>query len=284
MPKLVPQDCPEHASPTDLETRALTAVMGTRGLGSFFMSALRKANQLFGAALLLQLADLRRASDPLAKSFAQGKELELKLAFAHQTIDVLLDRLNRVPPSHRPHYRPADRGRILHHKDALHLSCQEIARLYALARSTVHRWVVDTLSPKKPDRPLVSPAPPDRSFCQLVKRQVRNLAMAGFGGSLRIAQTLALEGLRISRSTVRRWTKEPDHPGSAPQQEPRNPAAGAGKPERPKAVFAKRPNHVLMVDVTLIKSLAGFLFFRLALVLDSCGAPRYVESYAPSPL
>ena len=59
MPRLVPRDS-ACTSPTDLETRALAAVMGRRPLGELFMAALRRANQLFGAALLLQVAELRR--------------------------------------------------------------------------------------------------------------------------------------------------------------------------------------------------------------------------------
>jgi len=254
--------------------------MGRRPLGDLFMAALRRANQLFGAALLLQVAELRRTGDPVERALARTKELELQLAFAFQTIDVLLERLNRVPPAHRPRYRKADRGRILLHKDVFHLSCREIARLYALTRSTVHRWVVDCVAPKRPDRPLVAPAPPDRSYSALLRQQVLNLSMAGFGGSLRIAQTLAREGLLLSRSTVRRWMKEPAPTRGAslsrtPATSTRaNDEAPLSRPTsvapRPveRTVRARRPNHVLMVDVTLIKALMGFLRFRLAVVID----------------
>lgn len=277
MPRLVPTDSTAPC-PTDLETRALAAVMGPGRLGEAFMSALRRANQLFGAALLLQVAELRRAGDPVERALARTKELELQLSFAHQTIEILQERLERVPPAHRPHYRKADRGRILHHKDALHLSCREVARLYALTRSTVHRWVADAIAPKRPERPLVAPAPPDRSYSALVRQQVLNTAMAGFGGSLRIAQPLALEGLQLSRSTVRRWTKETEpaalEPTSKPphstDRESPSPAVSAEAPPRlvEKAVRARCPNHVLMVDVTWIKALFGFRSFRLAVVID----------------
>jgi len=215
------------------------------------------------------------------RALARTKELELQLSFAYQTIDVLLDRLNRVPPAHRPHYRKADRGRILHHKDVFHLSGREVARLYALTRSTIHRWVVDSIAPKRPDRPLVAPAPPDRSYSALARQQVLNMAMAGFGGSLRIAQTLALEGIRLSRSTVRRWTKETVPTGGAPVNATSAEAQRAGHDDRDatetaetplklveRAVRARRPNHVLMVDVTWIKALFGFCSFRLAVVID----------------
>ena len=279
MPRLVPSDS-TSASPTDLETRALAALMGRQPLGELFMTALRRANQLFGAALLLQVAEIRRAGDPVERALARTKEIEVQLAFAFQTIDVLLERLNRVPPSHRPRYRKADRGRILHHKDVFHLSCREIARLYALTRSTVHRWVVDCVAPKRPDRPLVAPAPPDRSYSALLRQQVLNLSMAGFGGSLRIAQTLAREGILLSRSTVRRWTKEPAPAGGPSPSETPATSNGADDDAPPslltsvaphrieRAVRARRPNHVLMVDVTLVKALMGFLHFRLAVVLD----------------
>lgn len=281
MPRLVPNDS-GHACPSDLETRALSAVMGRSRLADFFMTALRRANQLFGAALLLQVAELRRAGDPVERSFARTKELELQLSFAWQTIDILLERLDRVPPAHRPHYRKADRGRILQHKDVFHLSCREMARLYAVTRSTIHRWVVDSVAPKRPDRPLVAPAPPDQSYAALVRQQVLNMALAGFGGSLRIAQTLALEGIRLSRSTVRRWTKEtmpePAAPPGASGINAGTIASGEAATtttdadRRPslveRAVRARRPNHVLMVDVTLIKALMGCIHFRLAVVID----------------
>ncbi|HQP88548.1 MAG TPA: hypothetical protein PLL76_20040, partial [Thermoanaerobaculia bacterium] len=74
------------------------------------MAALRRANQLFGAALLLQVAELRRAGDPVERALARTKELELQLAFALPTIDVLLELLNRVPSAHRSRCRKADRG------------------------------------------------------------------------------------------------------------------------------------------------------------------------------
>lgn len=279
MPRLVPSD-PACASPTDLETRALAAVMGRKPLGGLFMAALRRANQLFGMALLLQVAELRRAGDPVERALARTKVLELQLAFAFQTIDVLLERLNRVPPAQRPRYRQADRGRILHHKDFFHLSCQKIVRLYALTRSTVHRWVVDCVAPKRPDRPLVAPAPPDRSYSVLLRQQVLNLSMAGFGGSLRIAQTLAREGILLSRSTVRRWTKEPAPTSGVPlsrttatsieahDDAPASRPTSAAPRHVERAVRARRPNQVLMVDVTLVKVLMGFLRFRLAVVID----------------
>lgn len=280
MPRHVPTDSTSGAPPTDLETRALAAVMGSRPIGELFMAALRRANQLFGAALLLQVAELRRAGDPVERALARTKEIELQLAFAFQTIDILLERLSRVPPAHRPRYRKADRGRILHHKEVFHLSCREIARLYALTRSTVHRWVVDCMAPKRPDRPLVAPAPPDRSYSALVRQQVLNLSMAGFGGSLRIAQTLAREGLLLSRSTVRRWTKESSPGDGGPLPKTLATSNGAGGDARPsrstvvarhaveQAVRARCPNHVLMVDVTLVRALMGFLRFRVAVVLD----------------
>ena len=277
MPRLVPCDSP-HACPSDLETRALAAVLGRGKLTDLFMTALRRANQLFGVALLLQVAELRREGDPVERSFARAKELELQLSFAWLTIDVLLDRLGRVPPAHRPHYRKSDRGRILQHKDVFHLSCREVARLYAVTRSTIHRWVVDSVAPKRPEKPLVALAPPDRSYHALVRQQVLNMAMAGFGGSLRIAQTLALEGIRLSRSTVRRWTKDAGPVAASPTAA--TPSAGAGpgrccsgrSEARPtsveRAVRARRPNHVLMVDVSLVKALMGFVHFRLAVVID----------------
>ena len=85
------------------------------------------------------------------------------------------------------------------------------------------------------------------------------MELAGFGGNDLIARTLARAGWKLSAG---RWD------GSA---------RGAGRLPRvpevastvPRAVRAKRPNHVWMVDLTDVKGLFGIVTFKVAVVFDA---------------
>ncbi len=85
------------------------------------------------------------------------------------------------------------------------------------------------------------------------------MELAGFGGNDLIARTLARAGWKLSSRTVgrirrERWTTPPP-PGAAPGV--------------PRAVRAKRPNHVWMVDLTDVKGLFGIVTFKVAVVFDA---------------
>jgi transposase InsO family protein len=85
------------------------------------------------------------------------------------------------------------------------------------------------------------------------------MELAGFGGNDLIARTLARAGWKLSARTVGRIRK-----GRWPLPHP---------PEAfstiPRAVRAKRPNHVWMVDLTDVKGLFGLVTFKVAVVFDA---------------
>jgi len=96
-------------------------------------------------------------------------------------------------------------------------------------------------------------------YSDVVGDLVRLMDQMGFGGNLRIAQTLARAGVKLSRETVRRLRKTPHLP--APANPRKDNKAGP-------ALKARHLNHIWMLDITEIASLFGLFRFKLALLLD----------------
>ena len=93
----------------------------------------------------------------------------------------------------------------------------------------------------------------------MVRAVVKTMELAGFGGNDLIARTLARAGWKLSARTVGRIRRE-RWPG------PRGPDAASTVP---RAVRAKRPNHIWMVDLTDVKGLFGIVTFKVAVVFDA---------------
>jgi transposase InsO family protein len=108
-------------------------------------------------------------------------------------------------------------------------------------------------------RPLIAPNPPIRRFADVVRAVVKTMELAGFGGNDLIARTLARAGWKLSSRTVGRIRRE-----SWPSPPPPEAASRV-----PRAVRAKRPNHVWMVDLTDVKGLFGLVTFKVAVVFDA---------------
>ena len=106
---------------------------------------------------------------------------------------------------------------------------------------------------------LVKPLPPVRRYADVVRQLVCSMALVGFGGHKRIAETLARAGWKISKRTVGRMRKE------KPPLKPEEPTIQ--KPSR-ASLRAKYPNHIFMADITEIPGFLGIFSFKLALVLD----------------
>ena len=95
-------------------------------------------------------------------------------------------------------------------------------------------------------------------YSDVVRDLVVQMEEMGFGGNLRIAQTLARAGVKLSRETVRRWRKQPRPPRSSIQT----------KRRLGPILAAKHPNHIWILDITEITGLFGLFRFKLALVMD----------------
>ena len=114
---------------------------------------------------------------------------------------------------------------------------------------------------KKTIGSLLKASPPLMGYSQVVRDLVTQMSPFGFGGNLKIAQTLARAGVKLSKETVRRWCNNPKPP-CPPKDLPAEP-----QPAGP-ALRAKRPNHIWMIDITEIPGLLALFSFKLAVVID----------------
>jgi transposase InsO family protein len=97
-------------------------------------------------------------------------------------------------------------------------------------------------------------------------------------GERMIASTLARAGVLVSRSTVRRRLRK------AASVPPEPFPAQRAKRNLPRAVKAKRPNHVWLADLTLVRSLFGLQIFHIAAILDVFSRlPLVAKVYAGTP-
>src|ERR1039457_5584475 len=224
------------------------------------LPALLRASHLFGLALGSALGKLRDSGVTAARMFERAEESALLLRMTREAAGILGARWDKVPERHRPHYAPEQRFRILRIRSFLGLSQRETAVMFRVSTETIARWEVETTSPDgEAPRPLVAPSPPVRRFADVVRAVVKTMELAGFGGNDLIARTLARAGWKLSARTVGRIRRE-RWPAS------RGPEAASTVP---RAVRAKRPNHVWMVDLTDVKGLFGLMTFKVAVVFDA---------------
>jgi transposase InsO family protein len=224
------------------------------------LPALLRASHLFGLALGSALGKLRDSGVTAAKMFERAEESALLLRMTREAAGILGARWDKVPERHRPHYPPEQRFRILRIRSFLGLSQHETAEMFRVSTETIARWEMETTSPdEEAPRPLVAPNPPVRRFADVVRAVVKTMELAGFGGNDLIARTLARAGWKLSARTVGRIRRE-RWPAS------RMPEAASTVP---RAVRAKRPNHVWMVDLTDVKGLFGLVIFKVAVVFDA---------------
>jgi DNA-binding transcriptional regulator YiaG len=248
--------------------------MKRRSLDTLALHALMKATHLLGLALAERLRQYRDSGDPCLDRFAQLQEETLHSALLQETADILAARWDKLPERQRPHYTPAARFRVLRLKTLLALSADETAHTFRVSSATILRWEREAQA--APDSPtvgsLVKPVPPVRRFADVVRHVVQSLTLAGFPGDNSIAAFLARAGWRLSRRTVQRIRKE--RPVAAPP-----PADEA----RSRAVRARYPNHVWMVDVTEIPGLLRIFSFKLAVVFDVFSRIRSAgRSFSPA--
>jgi transposase InsO family protein len=168
--------------------------------------------------------------------------------------------MNRIDSRHRKRYTPADRFKIIVHQRTYSLSIEETASLFLVSAQTVARWMAEAVKEptKKTIGTLLKAVPPLMSYSDILRETVQLMDQAGFGGNLRIAQTLAREGVKLSKETVRRWRKSPRTLRS-PQPEP---------PCAPRTLKASYRNHVWMINITEIPGFLKLFTFKLAVILD----------------
>ena len=169
----------------------------------------------------------------------------------------LRSRLERIEARHRSHYTPSERFQILVFRKTYLLPAEETARRFLVSTRTLARWLEEaTRQPtKKAVGCLVRAVPPLRTYSHVVRDLVCTMDTLGFGGSKRIAQSLARGAIRVGTETVRRWRKR--------RRRPLPPSDSAGR-----VVAARYPNHVWMADLTEIPGFLRIFCSVLAVVID----------------
>ena len=241
-----------------------------RGGGpSAALPALLRATHLLGLALGSAFGRLRVTGSRAASLFVRAEEQALLLRMMREATGILGARWDKVSERQRPHYSPEQRFRILRIRSFLGLSQRETAIMFRVSVETIARWEVEAMGPAgegphSSPRPLVAPNPPVRRFADVFRALVKMMELAGFGGNDLIARTLARAGWRLSTRTVGRIRGE---------RWP-SPALAEAASGVPRAVRAKRPNHVWMVDLTDVKGLFGLVTFKVAVVFDAFSRMR----------
>ena len=231
----------------------------SRPVDSAALPALLHATHLLGLALGSALGKLRESGATAAKMFEKAEENALLLRMMREAVGILGERWDKVPDRNRPHYEPEQRFRILRIRSFLGLSQRETAEMFRVSKETIARWESEaTSSPEDAARSLVWPNPPVRRFADVVRMLVKTMELAGFGGNDLIARTLARAGWKLSSRTVGRIRKERRPRPRVPEV-----SSAAGR-----AVRARRPNHVWMVDLTDVRGLFEIVTFKIGVVFD----------------
>jgi transposase InsO family protein len=191
--------------------------------------------------------------------FERAEESALLLRMTREAAAIIGARWDKVPERHRPHYVPEQRFRILRIRSFLGLSQCEAAEMFRVSTETIARWeTATTTAVGGSTHPLIAPNPPVRRFADVVRAVVKAMELAGFGGNDLIARTLARAGWKLSARTVGRIRKER-------WPAPRGPEVAS---RVPRAVRARRPNHIWMVDLTDVKGLFSLVTFKIAVAFD----------------
>jgi putative transposase len=192
--------------------------------------------------------------------FEKAEEQALLLRMTREEAGILAARWDKVPERHRPHYAPEQRFRILRIRSFLGLSQRETAEMFRVSTETIARWEIETATAVVGSaHPLVAPNPPVRRFADVVRAVVKTMELAGFGGNDLIARTLARAGWKLSARAVGRIRME---------RRPVPQVAAAVSTVR-RAVRARHPNHIWMVDLTDVRGLFGIVTFRVGVVFDA---------------
>lgn len=118
------------------------------------------------------------------------------------------------PRVHNPHYTPILRMRILQLRAARGWTLEKTARVFLIDGQTLLAWMSQLDDPD--GRPLIQAVEPVNRYPDFVRCLVRQIkTLFPTMGSVRIAQTLAREGLRLGATTVRRIVREKNRPPTA---------------------------------------------------------------------
>lgn len=168
----------------------------------------------------LGLAELWDRGDPAACLAAEVLTLEQRVFAAGESTRILWLRLEQIPPHQRPHYSRRAAFAILRYQDEHGLSCGEVAMLFLVDRSTIHRWKRrrERLGERIAFAPLPKPVTPCRRIDDATRELVWDAHQAGFESRRLIAGTLTRAGYKVGRTSVCRFCAKPEPAASTPRR------------------------------------------------------------------
>lgn len=175
-----------------------------------------------------------------------------EVSLLKEQLRILRQRFEQIPPHMRPHYKPEARMDILLHMAARGWSVVKAARQFLVSPDTIREWRRRINDGER----LASPPPVNKYplFVGIVSRTLKTLAPR-FGRKT-IAEYFARAGLAVSASTVRRRLQE------EPTQEEK-PSSGDDTKKKSRntgeAVTSKHPDHLWLLDLTVVPTSGGFV-------------------------
>ena len=156
-------------------------------------------------------------------------------------------RMASIDPHRRPHYPPIERMAILQLKAARGWSHEQTARGFHVTAATIASWIkrIDDEGPNA----LVRLREPVNRFPDFVRYIIQRLkTLCPSMGKVKIAEMLARAGLHLGVTTVGRILKE--EPAATPKAARKAKTTG-------RVVTSKHPNHIWLVDLTVVPTGAG---------------------------
>jgi transposase InsO family protein len=195
----------------------------------------------------------------VALSYARGRatgerRLQAELDRAQDEIAMLREELGikdvrwqRSRPHRRPHYDATQRMRILQLRAARGWTLETTARVFLIDGQTMLAWMSQLDDPD--GRPQIKTVEPVNKYPDFVRCLVQQLkTLYPTMGSMRIAQTLAREGLRLGSTTIRRIVREKNRT---------KPGAPAVAFVRRRRAVGRYPGHTWHLDLTAVPIRAG---------------------------
>ncbi len=191
------------------------------------------------------------ANSPLERVRLKGRleQSQNEIELLKEEIRIKDARMKRIRSKHRPYYSPFDRLNILELKAARGWNCVQTAETFLVEPETVSIWI------KRLDEKgmhalckLREPVNKFSDLCRYITQRLKILCPSM--GKKKIADLLTRAGLKISSSSVGRFIiSEPAPDPLLPDQKQHSVQ---------KKIISKYPNHIWLVDMTLIPTSKGF--------------------------
>ncbi|MGH9823869.1 MAG: hypothetical protein ACREDR_11540, partial [Blastocatellia bacterium] len=181
-----------------IEREVEDALNRKRGFTAHSISALLRARKMMGLVIASAVAALREQPEPMAEIYSRTIEGNINSSRLQEEWALLRARMERTPPRHRNHYIPVERYQILVHKETYGLTILQTADAFLVSEQTICRWIAEaTEEPeKKTVGSLLKAVPPLMSYSDVVRNLAVSMSLMGFGGNLKVAQTLARAGVK----------------------------------------------------------------------------------------